>query len=73
MQMLDIDLPEFFVTHIAKAERLSGDCVRLTMGIGYDNIIEPRYSCIWPIQRLLSRHELLARYGGNIFQEEQAH
>lgn len=71
MRMLELDVPEFFVTHIGKAEKVSTSCMRLTMCVIKGDVLEPRYACIWPIDCLLSRHELIAMIGKQVLGETQ--
>ncbi len=73
MRMLEIDVPEYFVTHIGKVERVGAGCMRLTMCAMRGDVLEPRYSCIWPIEQLLSRYELIALLGPEILGEATAH
>jgi hypothetical protein len=73
MRMLDIDVPEFFVTHIGKVERVGAGCIRLTLCVMRNDMLEPRYSCIWPIDCLLSRHDLVALIGKDVLGEQTAH
>lgn len=73
MRMLELEVPEYFVTKIGRAERLAGNCVRLTMCVQKGEILEPRYSCIWPVECLLSRHELVALVGRDVIRELVAH
>lgn len=62
MRVLELDVPEFFVTDVGKVERL-GSCVRFLMCVRRGDVLEPKYSCIWPIELLLTRNELVARAG----------
>lgn len=73
MKMLDIDVPEYFVTDIGKAEKLAGNCMRLIMCVRRGDVMEPRYSCIWPIDCLLSRGELVALIGKDVLGEVSTH
>lgn len=73
MRMLEIDVPEYFVTHIGRVERLSGNCLRLTMCVLRGETLEPRYCCIWPIDQLLSRNELVALIGKDALGEHTTH
>lgn len=73
MRVLEIDVPEYFVTHIGRAERVGAGCMRLVMCVQRGEILEPRYSCIWPVENLLSRSDLVAMLGKNILGESAAH
>lgn len=57
--MLELEVPEYFVTTIGRVERLGGNCVRLTMCVQKGNVLEPRYTCIWPIECLMTRAQLV--------------
>ena len=71
MRMLELEVEEFFVTHIGKVEKLAANCMRLTMCVQKGDVLIPRYACIWPIDCLLSRHELVAMIGKEVLGEEQ--
>lgn len=73
MRMLEIEVPEFFVTHIGKVERVGAGCLRLTMCVTRNDALEPRYACIWPIDCLLSRSDLVALIGADIVNSQTAH
>ena len=73
MRMLEIDVPEYFVTHIGGVERVGAGCLRLTMCVMRNDVLEPRYACIWPIDCLLSRSDLVALIGTNIVNSQAAH
>jgi hypothetical protein len=44
--------PEFFITHIAKAELIDGPCVRLYCCATKDNAIELQYTVVIPLSRI---------------------
>jgi len=71
--MIDLDVPEFFVTHIGKAERLGGNCIRMTMCVEHGDGLEPRYRTIWPVECLLSRNELIDLIGRDTLREVAPH
>lgn len=74
MRMLEIEVPEYFVTHIGHAERLGASCVRMVMCAPRRDVLEPRYSCVWPIDNLLlCRSELIARIGRSDWGVTAAH
>ena len=73
MRVLEIDVPEYFVTHIGKAEKLAASCMRLTMCVQKGEVLEPRYTCIWPIECLLSRAELVRLIGGDVMGDATTH
>jgi hypothetical protein len=72
-RLLELDVPEYFVTHIGRAERIPGNCVRFWMCMQRGDILEPRYTCIWPVECLLSRHELIALVGKDAIRELTSH
>lgn len=72
MRMLELDVPEYFVNAVGQVERL-GSCVRLTMGLRRAEIIEPRYVCIWPIDALMSRNELIGLMAQDVLGEKAKH
>ena len=73
MRMIDLDVPEYFVNRIGKVEKIGGNCIRLTMCIQCGDLLTPKYTCIWPIECLLSRAELVAMAGQEVLGELTAH
>lgn len=63
LQMLEMSVPEYFVTHIGRAERIAGGCVRLYACVQRGKYLEPVYSAVWPIEGLLMRRQLIAIVG----------
>ena len=71
--MLEASCPEYFVTHIGKAERICGGCVRLYACVIRGDHLEPVYSAIWPVESLLMRKALLDIVGTPALEEATAH
>lgn len=73
MRMLELEVPEYFVTHIGKAEKLAVNIVRFTMCVQDNGVLMPRYKTIWPIECILSRTELMRVIGQDIMGDAITH
>lgn len=63
MRMLEgVSVPEFFVTHIGKVERLPG-CIRFYVCVQEGENLLPIYRSIWPQQSLVVKDHLFAMMG----------
>jgi hypothetical protein len=51
MPMLEMSVPEYFVTHITKVAPAGGDCIRMFACVQRGNVLEPVYSCVIPMAR----------------------
>jgi len=73
MKMLELDVPEYFVTHIGRAEKLASHIVRFTMCVQDNGVLHPRYKTIWPTECILSRTELARVVGKEIMGDCATH
>lgn len=63
MRMLEgVTVPEFFVTHIGKVEKLPG-CIRFYVCVQEGDYLVPIYRAIWPQQSLVVKEHMFAMLG----------
>ena len=55
LQMLEMPVQDFFVTHIGRVERVGTSCVRLYACVVRGQYLEPVYSAVWPVEYLATR------------------
>lgn len=63
LEMLEMPVQDFFVTHIGRVERVGTTCVRLYACVVRGQYLEPVYTAVWPVEYLAARPALVKILG----------